>query len=57
MGLDACGLVLAIEIGAYGSTGMGFDAVGRDRCLWVDWNDSRHVHLSLWVGAYGGDDA
>ena len=28
MGLDACGSVLAAEIGACGSTGMGFDACG-----------------------------
>ena len=28
MGLDACELVLAAEIGAYGSMGMGFDASG-----------------------------
>ena len=27
-GLDACGLVLAVEIGACGSMGMGFDACG-----------------------------
>ena len=28
MGLDACGSVLAAEIGACGSMGMGFDACG-----------------------------
>ena len=28
MGLDACELVLAVEIGACGLTGMGFDACG-----------------------------
>ena len=28
MGLDACESVLAVEIGACGSTGMGFDACG-----------------------------
>ena len=28
MGLDACELVLAAEIGACGSMGMGFDACG-----------------------------
>jgi len=57
MGLDACGSVLAAEIGAYGLTGMGFDVGSEDQCLWVDWNDSLHVHLSLWVGACGRDDA
>ena len=30
---------------------------GGDWCLWVDWNDSLRVHLSLWVGACGRDDA
>ena len=57
MGLDACGSMLAAEIGAYGLTGMGFNAGSEDQCLWVDWNDSLHVHLSLWVGACGRDDA
>ena len=57
MGLNACGSVLVAEISACGSTGMGFDAGSGDRCLWVDWNDSLHVHLSLWVGACGRDDA
>ena len=28
MGLDACGSVLVVEIGAYGSLGMSFDACG-----------------------------
>ena len=28
MGLDACELVLEVEIGACGSIGMGFDACG-----------------------------
>ena len=36
MGLNAYGSVLAAEIGACGSTGMGFDVGGGDQCLWVD---------------------
>ena len=48
-------------IDACGSTRMGFDAGGEDQC-WqlrsvLDWNDSLHVHLLLWVDACGRDNA
>ena len=35
-GSKCCGSVLATEISACGSTGMGFDAGSGDQCLWVN---------------------
>ena len=57
MGLDACGSMLAAEIGACGSTGMGFDACGSVLTAEIDTCGSMEFVLVGFdsCGSYGGD--
>ena len=57
MGLDACGSMLAAEIGACGSTGMGFDACGSVLTAEIDTCGSTEFVLVGFdsCGSCGGD--